>query len=814
MKRPLLAVALLEVCGILLAPLPVPLAVLFALGPLLIALFVLLPRARLPLLCALIVLAGWTNLARRTAVLSPNDLRKLFGRQDAGVTVRGVLVETPRRTLHQDSATGAPYWTSTATIAASEVRPDGQDWQPAFGRIATTTTDRLPDNFFAGQSVEVASVLEPARGPVAEGLFDYRAYLDHQGIYHEMRLKGAGDWRITGPGASPPLADRFQAWAKKALARGLPEEDQALQLEWALTLGWKSGLTEQVSDNFIKAATYHIFAVDGLRIAIVAGILIGLFRAMTIPRALCGLMTVPFILFYAAMTGWPASAVRAMVMAFVIFGGWALNRPGDLINSLFAAVIIILTWEPRELFQAGFQLSFLVVLCIILILPFFESLGKRLLRPDPLLPEHLRPRWQKLWHAPAQWVMGLFLSSVAAWLGSIPLVALYFHLITPVSGPANVLAVPLCALVLICNLSSLLLVTWLPAGAVLFNHAGWFLMKSIMTTSQWSAHWPGAYWYVPMPEWFTIGLYYCALLAALTGWLFRHPARKWKIGATMLLVAIWCGNWAWSLPATRLTVLPLNGGHAVYVQSPGWRRDVLIDTGDRNRADVVVKPFLRAQGVNGLSQMILTHGESDFTGGAGMMADLFRPANIATSAVRFRSAAYREFQAGLRTNTVSQTTLHPGDHVGPFMVLYPGPDDRLTRAEDETLIFRADINGTRVLLLSDLGRAGQNDLLNNAVLAGKTNDLRADIVVAGLPAENEPLEDALLDVVQPKLIVIADSERPAPRKAGAKLQERLARRNVPVIYMSEADAVTLSIRPGHWEARAMNGTKTAGISTD
>jgi competence protein ComEC len=437
MKRPLLAVALLEVCGILLAPLPVPLGVLFGLGLLLAALFALLPRARLPLLCALIILAGWTNLTRRTALLSPCDLRKTFAQNEAGVTVRGVLLETPRRTFHQDSATSAPYWTSTATIAASAVRPDGQDWQPAFGKIATTTTDRLPGDFFAGQPVEVAGVLEPARGPVAEGLFDYRAYLDHQGVYHEMRLKLASEWHILGPSASPPLADRFQNWARKSLALGLPQEDRALQLEWALTLGWKAALTDQVSEPFIRAATYHIFAVDGLRIAIFAGILIGLFRAMSIPRALCGLLTVPFILFYAAMTGWPASAVRAIVMAFVIFGGWALNRPGDLLNSLFAAVIIILTWEPRELFQAGFQLSFLVVLCIILILPFFERLGERLLRPDPLLPEQLRPRWQKLLHPPARWGMGLFLASVAAWLGSIPLVAYYFHLVTPVSGPAT-----------------------------------------------------------------------------------------------------------------------------------------------------------------------------------------------------------------------------------------------------------------------------------------------------------------------------------------------------------------------------------------
>ena len=79
---------------------------------------------------------------------------------------------------------------------------------------------------------------------------------------------------------------------------------------------------------------------------------------------------------------------------------------------------------------------------------------------------------------------------------------------TPVSTPANVLAVPLCALVLISNLASLLLAGWFPAAAELFNHAGWFLMEIIRVSSHWFANWPGAYFYVPEPSLFTIGLYY------------------------------------------------------------------------------------------------------------------------------------------------------------------------------------------------------------------------------------------------------------------------------------------------------------------
>ena len=81
-----------------------------------------------------------------------------------------------------------------------------------------------------------------------------------------------------------------------------------------------------------------------------------------------------------------------------------------------------------------------------------------------------------------------------------------------------------------------------------------------------------------------------------------------------------------------------------------------------------------------------------------------------------------------------------------------------------------NFSGTKILLLSDLSRAGQSELLS------RTNDLRADIVVAGLPNEGEPLANALIDAIQPKVIVIADSEFPATRRASRELKERLAQK--------------------------------------
>ena len=313
-----------------------------------------------------------------------------------------MLRETPTQRVYERGQQES--WRTMARIDVTALRLNRQSWQPAAGRMAVTTQGILSTNFFAGQEVEITGVAGRPKIAAAEGTFDYRAYLNEQGIYYQLQAASEQDWRVVSSPSKPPLADRFREWARQALALGLPVEDESLRLEWALTLGWKTALTEEVSEPFVQAATYHIFAVDGLRMAIIFGIFFCLFRALRLPRAVCGLVLIPLIWFYAALTGWPASAIRATVMLTVVIIGWVLRRPSDLVNSLFAAALIILLWEPRQLFQAGFQLSFFVVLCIILTLPALRELGRRLTAPDPLLPEELRPRWQQALRVPARYL--------------------------------------------------------------------------------------------------------------------------------------------------------------------------------------------------------------------------------------------------------------------------------------------------------------------------------------------------------------------------------------------------------------------------
>jgi competence protein ComEC len=799
MKRPLCAVALLYIGGILLGQwLHPPLTGLFVVSFMSALAALLWERGRIYLLGLLLALAGWTNLNWHTAIISPNDLRLLTGDETEAVTVRGTLRASPLPRIFERQ--GRELWRCSVVIDAEQILlPRG--WQPAFGQIIAYAPGLLSSNFFSGQIVEVAGVLGPLPGPRADGLFDIRSHYQHDAIYYQLRTDSVEAWGV-GRGTPPrqmPLSDRFSAWARKTLALGLGQEDAARRLIWTLALDWKAPLTETVEEPFMRAGTYHIFAVDGLRIGLLAGIGVGLLRFLRLPRVRCGLLVIPVIWFYVGITGWPASAIRAAIMMSIIIAGWASHRPTDLANSLFAAAFIILLWDPGQLFQPGFQLSFMVVFCIALLLPLFQNLFQSwVFQKDPFLPETLKPRWPAPLQAAARFAIDTCALSLAAWLGSIPLAAAYFHLFTPVSVPANFLVVPITALALMSSIGSLLTGAWLPGLAVLFNHSSWFFMKCIMALSHWAAQWPPGSCNVSTPTPVTFVLYYLVLFSILTGWIFRSRF-KWLAAIAILGLGVcWLAQRAVENKTARLHFLPLSGGSAVFADNAGSGKSFLFDCGNANAAEFVVKPFLRAQGVNTLDSFALTVGHVPDAGGAQVVLTNFSVNRVFINPARDISSAYRDVIDKIKQTAYWQA-LQAGDNAEGWSVLHPERAIQFPDADDNALVFWREINGHSILLLSTLGRSGQDSLMESHP------NLCADMVVAGLPAKDEPLSEPLLRLLQPKLIIILDSEFPATRRASAKLRRRLASHGAPVIYCRDAGALKLTLWRGGWDLKNASG---------
>ena len=143
-----------------------------------------------------------------------------------------------------------------------------------------------------------------------------------------------------------------------------------------MVLGWRTWLSGEMREPFLLSGTLHVFAISGLHIAMIAGMMTILARCLGIPRRLAGYLIIPSLWLYTAATGSPASAVRASTVSTVILLGWILGRPPDMLNSLGTAAILLLMVEPLQLFQPGFQLSFTVVLVLTLLYPKLNALNK------------------------------------------------------------------------------------------------------------------------------------------------------------------------------------------------------------------------------------------------------------------------------------------------------------------------------------------------------------------------------------------------------------------------------------------------------
>ncbi len=799
MKRPFNLLALLYAGGIVTAEyVHFPVWIFLCCSMLLLGIAVGLEKFRVPSLMAVLFLTGWTNAIVQSALISPNDLRQHFDEMPHLVSVRGTLIESPRIKLSEGDD-GETSSRSIALVRATSFRRK-EAWEPAHGDIQVTTYGPLQAEFRKGEEVEISGVIQPPPAPIAEGLFDYRTFLRRQGIYFQLSARNEKDWQMVSTPSSAGIPEQFLNWAQYTLKRGLPEEDQSLHLLYAMTLGWKTALDPETSQTFMRSGTMHIFAISGLHIALIAGMLIALMRAARVPRKWCGWIAIPILWFYTAATGWQPSAVRSSIMMTIVIVGWSLKRPSDLVNSLAAAAFIILLWQPSQLFQASFQLSFFVVLSIALLMPPFEKLRQNLLQHDPLLPAELRPAWHRWLDLPIRFVSISFITSVAAWLGSLPISAHYFHLLTPVSLLANLAVVPISSLALMGNLGSLLVVNFCPFFAELFNHASWFFMTSMVWLSDRATELPGAYMNVRTPSFVEFLLFYSVVFSLCTGWIFKTRHKKWALSAMGILSICWVAGYLAEQQTWKITILPLGGGDSIFVDAPRKQDDLLIDCGDARSAGFLVQPYLEAQGVNHLPNMLLSHGDVRHVGGANSVLAAFSFDRVFTSPMRFRSIPYRTLLAELDATPELRSEVAQDATLAGWQVLHPAKGDRFSQADDGPLVLKKTIHGKTFLFLSDLGRIGQDLLME------RYPELRTDIVVSGLPRDGEAVCNALIELLKPKLIIITDAEFPATDRASPKLRERLHSSGIPVVFTRDSGAVTFELKKSGMQVRAISGT--------
>ena len=284
-----------------------------------------------------------------------------------------------------------------------------------------------------------------ARNPVE---FDRMDWLRSRGLAGEIRVDS--HQVLGGPRAAlflQRLAWSLRGELRARIVAGLGEEGIGPVLIRGLVLGERSEGGAYYG-AFRKSGTMHIFAVSGLHVGLVGALAWILIRVVRAPRR-WGLWAVLAIVWgYALVTGLRPPAARAAFMASVFLLGFVVRRQPSLANSLLASVPAVLLIDSYQLAQVGFQLSYVVVGMIILLAPCFSRVFESITTGDPFIPRAVYTRWYRVSLAVRKYLIGLMVVSLAAWLGSMPLIGYHFGIVTPSAVLASMLLVPLVFLIL------------------------------------------------------------------------------------------------------------------------------------------------------------------------------------------------------------------------------------------------------------------------------------------------------------------------------------------------------------------------------
>lgn len=411
------------------------------------------------------------------------------------------------------------------------------------GALATLMRSSTEHDPVVGDVLLVAASVDRIDRNPDPGGFDRQQWAASRGIRHEL-FAPTGSWHRIGhrwqwTDLFRKHRERIGAWLEGSALR---RSERAVVM--ALVLGERNDLDSAQRDAFVRSGTVHVLAVSGMHVGLIYIVLTfftGWWGKSGLARWSRGIAVLLALWGYAGLTGASPSVMRATVM-FSLFtvAGMAMQR-SDNLNNLFAAALVLLVWDPTMLQQAGFQLSFLAVLGIIL---FYRPLERLWL-----------PRW---WWLGRIWSLAAL--SLAAQLLTTP-VCLYLFKAFPIWFlPANLVVVAVTSLAVYVGIALIAFykvpmigdaLTWVMSN----------LLRVVDVTTAFFASLPGAYPAVRVALADMVLLY--ALLFALAAWL----AWRWRGAWHSALVALAALFAIWGLRASdRMT----NDTFVIYDQRQGF----------------------------------------------------------------------------------------------------------------------------------------------------------------------------------------------------------------------------------------------------
>lgn len=425
-----------------------------------------------------------------------NDVSKIdLYRFDNRIKVRGIVVSDPDKKHIKNYSKNVFY------LEVEELYLNNS-WQTKEGKILVNLfLDSKPEY---GDILLLEGKLHYPYNFSKDTYFSYSEHLSHRGIKFILSVGKFGKVECLGKNEGAVFLRKiykFRSSLAEIFKKYLSPKEAALMI--ALVLGQQDYIPNTLRQLFVETGTAHILAVSGFNVGVVAFVAFFILKLFFLPRKVQYVFSILVVIFYAVVTGGQAPVVRSAIMAVIFLLSFLIDHEADVLNSLALAAMILLIVNPLNLFDVGFQLSFLSVFFIVRMYPVILKIIQATFQIEHnFLIDHLA---QSL------------AVSLAAFIGVSGLIVYYFGIVTPISIVANLVIVPLSSINIVLGLCLLMIHNVSPIFAQAFAMCIHLCLNVTVVFAYLLSQLPLAFFYIEkMPKVWIYGYYFMLFI-----WLNR-----------------------------------------------------------------------------------------------------------------------------------------------------------------------------------------------------------------------------------------------------------------------------------------------------
>jgi competence protein ComEC len=636
----------------------------------------------LGIICVLISLISFIYIDYR---ISKTDI--LYKIASSQIKMKGRVISEPSQEFNDKTR---------IYFNVRSIKKDGK-WVPANAKTILTIYDYIInyENIKIGDILEINGFVKRPYPVTNPGQFDYGKYIKNKGIF-TFTSAGYSDYKIIS--RSPGIEWIFLREISNLKDKIINIHRQNLVSPQIEILGgmvfgnYAVPTPGDIKNDFIKSGLLHLLAASGMNVGLVFGIWFFFASKFKIPFWLNISVGILLTAVYSVLTGLPPSVVRAVLMMEFILIAKLLDRKADNTMLLFLVCALMLVYNPSFIYDIGFQLSFMVTFGLLVFIPM-------LIEKTKPVPDYI---------SGAIWV------PLVAQVFASPLQLYHFNSFSFYSMPANILVLPFVGIITNLGFAGSIL-SFLPfIGEKLcfvFDKASEPFISLLLFITNYFANLPNSVKYFPTPSFWSVLVFYIFLISFL--FCIKNSFKNKLVNITsvvLIMVVIFLSvNFNFHPGEKKLEIVffDVGEGDSIFVNTPE-NKHILIDTGPNGSftpAKSIILPYLRKRGLSSLDALVLTHPDSDHTGGTLDIIKNIQVKNLLTNDAVNNTRIYEKIETEIKKNYIPKRILKDGEviNLDPSVlirVIRPDNIDLKSHNED-SLILYIIYNKFSTLLMAD-----------------------------------------------------------------------------------------------------------------